>query len=103
MPRTVGAMGRLTYDGFDTPIVVDDLELAHLKLVMTTKLRRAECFSLSWRHPDGSGRSTLWIHPNMQVRFDFDSAGEHELDPARIARMADEAAFGAITFGCASA
>ncbi|WP_345750804.1 DUF7882 family protein [Microbacterium rhizophilus] len=91
-------MGRLTYDGFDTPVLVDDVELAHLKMVITAKLRRHESFALSWKHRDGTGRSTVWLNPAIKMRFDFDAPEPPELDPQRIAKLAEEAAFGGITF-----
>jgi hypothetical protein len=96
-------MGRLTYDGFDTPIQVDDVELAHLTAVITTKLRRRESLALSWRHPDGTGRSTVWLHPAIEIRFEFDGPVTPELDPRRIEKLAAEAALGGITFTGADA
>jgi hypothetical protein len=51
-----------------------DRALAHLKVVIATKLRRQESFTLSWKHPEGEpgGRSTIWIHPSIPLRFTFD-------------------------------
>jgi hypothetical protein len=64
-------MGRLLYGDAQNPINIDDRVLAHLKVVIATKLRRNESFTLSWRHPDGTpeGRSTIWIHPSIPIRF----------------------------------
>ncbi|MER7797904.1 hypothetical protein [Microbacterium sp. NPDC096154] len=91
-------MGSLIYDGFGTPVRVDDRELAHLKMVITTKLRRAESFALSWLHSDGDGRSTVWVHPAINLRFDFDDPEPPQLDPEWLARLADEGVAGMITF-----
>jgi hypothetical protein len=74
-------MGRLLYGDAQNPINIDDRVLAHLKVVIATKLRRNESFTLSWRHPDGTpeGRSTIWIHPSIPMRFVFDTIEAPEL------------------------
>ncbi|WP_061015478.1 hypothetical protein ABRP18_018745 (plasmid) [Microbacterium sp. WHRI 7836] len=67
-------MASLVYgDGVD-PIHIEDRALAHMKIVIATKLRRNESFTLSWKHPEGDpgGRSTIWIHPSIPLRFTFD-------------------------------
>ncbi len=74
-------MGTIYYG--TTPIRIEDRALAHLKVVISTKLRRGESFTLSWRHPDNEkpGRETIWIHPSIPLRFVFD-----ETEPAQISR-----------------
>lgn len=69
-------MGSLYYGNSDDPIQIEDRALAHLKVVIATKLRRNESFTLSWRHPDSDtpGRSTIWLHPSIPLRFDFEEA-----------------------------
>lgn len=69
-------MGSLYYGNSDDPIQIEDRALAHLKVVIATKLRRNESFTLSWRHPDSDspGRSTIWLHPSIPLRFDFQEA-----------------------------
>lgn len=86
-------MGRLIYDDAADPIPIDDLTLSHLKVVIAAKLRRNESFTLSWQHPDGDGvgRSTVWIHPAIPLRFDFDEAEAPKLRPEWIAAIADSA------------
>jgi len=75
-------MGTLHYGGSDDYIHIEDRALAHLKLVITTKLRRHESFTLSWKHPDSPiGRSTIWIHPSIPLRFTFDTVEAAELNP----------------------
>ena len=75
-------MGSLYYGDTQTPIQIDDRALAHLKVVIATKLRRNESFTLSWRHPEGEepGRSTIWLHPSIPLRFTFDAAESPELN-----------------------
>jgi len=67
------AVGTIFYGGSATPIHIEDRALAHLKVVIATKLRRHESFTVSWRHPDGEpvGRSTIWLHPSIPLRFVF--------------------------------
>ncbi|WP_417510109.1 hypothetical protein [Microbacterium sp.] len=67
-------MGSIQYGGSEDPIHIDDRALAHLKVVIATKLRRQESFTLSWKHADGDpvGRSTIWVHPSIPLRFVFD-------------------------------
>ncbi|MGP3535955.1 DUF7882 family protein [Microbacterium sp. RD1] len=77
-------MGTIYYGGSGAPIHIEDRALAHLKVVIATKLRRGESFTVSWRHPDGSprGRSTLWLHPSIPLRFVFDDP-----EPATLSRQ----------------
>lgn len=84
-------MGRLYYGNSTDAIVVDDRELAHLKMVATTKLRRSEGFSVSFFSRD-RGRSTVWVHCAIPLRFDFDSAEPIRLDPAYVNELAQAAA-----------
>ncbi|MFF2495526.1 hypothetical protein [Agromyces sp. NPDC058064] len=74
-------MGTLYYGDSQTPIGIEDRALAHLKVALITKLRRGESFTLSWRHPDDEprGRSTIWLHPAIPLRFVFDEPERPEL------------------------
>lgn len=65
-------MGTLYYA--DHALEIDDRTLAHLKVALITKLRRGESFTLSWAHPEGqrAGRSTIWMHESIPLRFEFD-------------------------------
>ncbi|APH44781.1 hypothetical protein BMW26_07270 [Microbacterium sp. 1.5R] len=76
-------MATLFYGASDVPIHIEDRSLAHLKIVIATKLRRQESFTLSWRHPEGEpgGRSTIWIHPSIPLRFTFDEPEQPQLNP----------------------
>ena len=84
-------MGLMFYGATADAIFVEDRALAHLKVVIATKLRRNESFTLSWRHPDGSGRSTIWLHPAIPLRFVFDEPEPPELSPEWITAMAHSA------------
>lgn len=65
-------MGKLTYDA---ALVIDfeDRTLAHLQIVITSKLRRDESFVFSWRDDSdiGDGRTTIWLHPTISLVYKF--------------------------------
>lgn len=86
-------MGTLYYGGAQDPIHIEDRALAHLKVVVATKLRRNESFTLSWQHPEGDprGRSTIWLHPSIPLRFVFDDPEASELHAEWITAMANSA------------
>lgn len=86
-------MGQLFYGDTDQPIEIPDRLLAHLKVVITTKLRRAESFTLTWRHAEGepAGRSSLWLQESIPLRFVFDEAEPEQLDGSALQDMAHRA------------
>jgi len=86
-------MGHLFYGSSERPILIPDRVLAHIKVVIATKLRRGESFTMSWRHPDGeaAGRSTIWLQPSIPLRFVFSSAEPEMLDPALLKEYANAA------------
>ena len=86
-------MGSLYYGNDDAPIQVEDRALAHLKVVIATKLRRNESFTLSWRHLDAdtAGRSTIWLHPSIPLRFVFQESETPELSRSWIEALAHSA------------
>ena len=65
-------MGRLIYEN-SVRLDLDDRTLAHLVVVISDKLRRAESFPLSWRNDPstGDGRTTIWVHPASTLVFEF--------------------------------
>lgn len=86
-------MGTIYYGGSATPIHIEDRALAHLKVVVATKLRRDESFTLSWRHPDDQpqGRTTIWLHPSIPLRFVFDDPEPVSLSREWIEDLANSA------------
>jgi hypothetical protein len=86
-------VGTIYYGEDATPIHIDDRALAHVKVVIATKLRRNESFTVSWRHPHGEpgGRSTIWLHPSIPLRFVFDEPEPPELNRAWIEELARSA------------
>lgn len=82
-------MGYLYYGNTPEPIEIPDRLLAHIKVVIATKLRRSESFTLTWRHAGDipGGRSTIWLQPAIPLRFVFQSESE-TLDHELLARFA---------------
>jgi hypothetical protein len=83
-------MGLIYYGGSAMPIRIEDRALAHLKVVIATKLRRSESFTVSWQHPDDHprGRTTIWLHPAIPLRFVFDEPEPPTLDREWIEQLA---------------
>ena len=85
-------MGNLYYGDHSDPIVIEDRALSHLKVVIVTKLRRNESFTLSWTTPDSEhGRSTIWLHPSIPLRFEFKEPVAPELSGEWLQRLAHSA------------
>ncbi|WP_295010558.1 hypothetical protein [uncultured Microbacterium sp.] len=84
-------MGRLKYDGSEPPIVMDDATVAHLKIVICSKLRRRESFLMTWIRADGGedARTSIWLHPAIPLQFGFDVAQTPPIDQKRITAMLD--------------
>jgi hypothetical protein len=75
-------MGSLFYGAMRREIQYDDRALAHLQIVMTAKLRRSERFLLSWTMTPskGSGRSSVWIHPETDLEFAYSGSRLPEIN-----------------------
>jgi hypothetical protein len=86
-------VGTIYYGGGAMPIHIEDRALAHLKVVIATKLRRDESFTVSWTHPDDQprGRSTIWLHPSIPLRFVFDDPEPAQLSRDWIEELANSA------------
>jgi len=78
----------LEYNSSRPPIEVDDETLAHVKIVIGTKLRRLESFMMTWpADKKRSGRTTVWMNPAIPLVFEFDSNDVLSIAPSRIERM----------------
>jgi hypothetical protein len=66
-------MGQFIYGNPSVAVDFDDRVLAHLKVVVLAKVRRAESFTFSWEFSAaaGSGHSSVWIHPAIPLQFNF--------------------------------
>lgn len=65
-------MGKFIYEG-SVKVEIEDRALTHLQLVMTSKLRRGEPFSFSWKEDSsvGGGRTTVWVHAGSSMTFKY--------------------------------
>jgi hypothetical protein len=86
-------VGYLYYGAGNEPIEMPDRLLAHVKVVIATKLRRNESFTMTWQHPAGtpSGRTTIWLQPAIELRFVFKSPEADRLDSEMLQRFANAA------------
>jgi len=66
-------VGKFIYGTPSISVEFDDRVLAHLKVVILAKLRRQESFTFSWEYTSaqGSGHSSIWLHPAIPLQFDF--------------------------------
>ncbi|MGL4256729.1 ATP-dependent DNA ligase [Microbacterium sp.] len=65
-------MGKFIYDG-TVKVDFDDRTLAHLQVVIGTKLRRGEPFYFTWKDDTsiGDGRTTVWVHPRCSLVYKY--------------------------------
>ena len=65
-------MGKFVYDG-SVKVDFDDRTLAHLQLVIGTKLRRGEPFHFTWKDDSslGEGRTTVWLNPRSSLVYKY--------------------------------
>jgi hypothetical protein len=82
-------MGTLFYGATRTPIRIDDRLLAHLRAVITAKMRRDEPFLISWTDSAevGHGRSSVWVHPGCDLHYKFDGGTSPTLDAELLDRL----------------
>lgn len=68
---------------------MDDRVLAHLKVVMLTKLRRHEGFPFTYdfEPSSGSGRATVWLNPSVLVQFRFEGSRPPAINKAWLELM----------------
>jgi hypothetical protein len=72
-------------------IVFDDRVLVHLQIVIGAKLRRQECFFLSWRDEStaGVGRSSIWLDPAIPLYFRYFGGRTPEINREWISLLMD--------------
>lgn len=85
-------MGYFTYDS-NTKTEIEDRLLAHLQIVIGTKLRRSEPFFFSWKEEVsvGSGRVTVWIHPGAGLKFKYHGSRQPLISQAWLHALAHTA------------
>lgn len=87
---TIAEVGKLIY-AHGSEYEFEDRMLAHLKVAITAKLRRQECFMLSWtiEPRDGAGRVSLWLSPSVPLQFRFAGSRRPTLNRAWIDVMVE--------------
>ncbi|MDQ1123655.1 DUF7882 family protein [Microbacterium trichothecenolyticum] len=86
-------MGKLFYGSDPKPIDIDDRLLQYLQVVLSTKLRRSESFTITWTDTEAEhARTTLWIQPSISLRFHYASAEAERLSGGYLRQLADQAA-----------
>ena len=66
-------MGFMYYGSQSHELEIDDRPLAHLKIALLSMLRAGHSVAFSMSRPagQGSGRETLWISPDTDLRFRY--------------------------------
>ncbi|MEX0153807.1 hypothetical protein [Microbacterium sp. LMI1-1-1.1] len=98
-------MGQLFYGTANTSLPIHDRLLAYLQVVIATKMRRGESFTLSWTSAPGApeARTTIWLQPAIQIRFVYDGTQPERLHPAYLHNLAAQAnSSGGIIVGAAT-
>lgn len=86
-------MGQLFYGSTPQPIDIDDRLLQYLQVVLSTKLRRGESFTITWTDSETQhARTTLWIQPSIAMRFQYSAPDAHRLSGGYLRQLADQAA-----------
>lgn len=82
-------MGKLIYEG-TVKVDFDDRTLAHLQLVIGSKLRRGEPFHFTWKDDAsiGDGRTSVWLHPRCSLVYKFYGGRSPRLNAAWIDALA---------------
>lgn len=82
-------MGTLLYGSPASEIPMEDRLLAHLRVVIVSKLHRSEPFLLSWDigASEGSGRRSVWMHESIPLQLHFVGGREPALNGVWIEQM----------------
>jgi len=80
-------VGKFIYGATAVSVDLDDRVLAHLRVVIMTKLRRNESFMFDIDVGGGNGRRTFWIHPSVPIQFHFFGGRQPRLNRAWIEEM----------------
>lgn len=86
-------MGKLFYGSDAQPIEIDDRLLQYLQVVLSTKLRRGESFTITWTDTTAQhSRTSLWIQPAIPIRFQYSTSEPQRLSGGYLRHLADQAA-----------
>jgi hypothetical protein len=84
-------MGNLSIDGYETEL--DDRTLAHIRVVITNKLRTGRSLTLTWTDSkqNGGGATSVLLHAASHIRFHFADALIPQLNREWLTRLAKSA------------
>ena len=82
-------MGTFTYGSASHEVTFDDRLLAHLRAVISIKLRRGECFLFTWSLSvdDISTERSVWMNPSTALSFELPSSATRPLNPQWIEEL----------------
>jgi len=82
-------MGTFIYDN-TAKVELEDRLLAHIQVVIGTKLPRSECFFFTWREDvsTGGGRRSVWLNPHTPMQFKFHGSRSPHLSRAWLDALA---------------
>ncbi|MCR2783553.1 MULTISPECIES: ATP-dependent DNA ligase [unclassified Microbacterium] len=82
-------MGKFIFEG-QLKADFEDRLLAHLQVVIGSKLRRGESFYFSWKDDAsiGDGRTTIWVHPRSVLVYKYYGSRRVPLNPAWLGALA---------------
>lgn len=86
-------MGHLVYGSSGERVHMDDRVLAHLRAVILAKFRRSEAFAINvdYDRQSGSGHTTLWLAPTIDLAFKFEGSRRPSLNRTWIDELMKEA------------
>jgi hypothetical protein len=66
-------MGKFIYGMPSIEVEMDDRALAHVKAVITAKLRRDESFTFTWEDPSGGEltHNSVWLDSSIPIQFEI--------------------------------
>lgn len=75
-------MGTLIYGHGDLSVDFEDRTLAHLQVVIGTKLRRRESFLMSWSDDgqESERRTSIWLDHSVPMYFRYSTTRAPELN-----------------------
>lgn len=76
-------MGEFLY-AQSAKVDIEDRALAHLQIVIGTKLRRGEAFHFTWRNDvaSGSGRTSVWLQQGIPLSYRFNGGRQPSINGA---------------------
>jgi hypothetical protein len=84
-------VGRLAYPGPLYGVEIDDRTLAHVRVVIMTKLRRSEPFMFPVSSPHGTGTISYWLSAHIPIQFEFRAPHRGPLNRACLDALARSA------------